>query len=152
MSIIGTSIEAIDTPTLLVDLDKLSANIRRYAEIAAQANVRLRPHIKTHKTLEIALMQLRAGAGGITTAKLSEAEVFAEAGISDIFVAYPVVGLEKTRHAARLAHNCHLIVGAESITGIQQLSEAATEEGTTLHVRIEINTGLNRTGVDPAEA
>lgn len=148
MSIIGTVSEAVDTPALLVDLDRLSANIQRYADIAAQGSVRLRPHIKTHKTPEIARMQLQAGAGGITAAKLSEAEVFVNAGITDIFVAYPIVGMEKARHAARLAHTCHLIVGAESSTGIQQLSAAAVEAGTTLYVRVEINTGLNRSGVD----
>lgn len=142
----------VDTPALLVDRERLEANIRRYAEGAARAGVRLRPHIKTHKTLEIAAMQLDAGAGGITAAKLSEAEVFAQTGISDIFIAYPVVGVEKARHAASLARNCHLIVGAESAKGIQQLSEAASEAGTTVYVRIEIDSGLHRTGVVPDAA
>ena len=71
MSIIGHSVAGVSTPALLVDLDRLEANIRRYAAIAARADVRLRPHIKTHKTLEIADMQLRAGAGGISTAEIS---------------------------------------------------------------------------------
>src|SRR5947208_14312294 len=106
MSLIGRSVAEVDTPALLVDLDRLEANIRRYAEIAAKAGVRLRPHIKTHKTLEIAQMQLRAGASGISTAKLGEAEVYAAAGITDIFVAYPGVGMEKARRAAKLAKHC----------------------------------------------
>ncbi|MBO0783642.1 MAG: alanine racemase, partial [Ktedonobacteraceae bacterium] len=95
MSLIGHPIADVDTPALLVDLDRLDANIRRYAEAAEMAGVRLRPHIKTHKTLEIAEKQLKAGASGITTAKLSEAEVFAAAGVNDIFVAYPIIGHEK---------------------------------------------------------
>jgi len=136
----------IDTPALLVDIDKLTANVQRYAGIAAQAGVKLRPHIKTHKTLEIADMQLRAGAGGITVAKLSEAAIYAEVGVSDIFVAFPVVGPQKARRAAQLAWQCHLIVGVESAQGIQQLSQAATEAGTTLFVRVEIDSGLHRTG------
>jgi len=137
---------------LLVDLDRLEANIRRYAAIAARAGVRLRPHIKTHKTLEIADMQLGAGASGISTAKLSEAEVYGAAGITNIFVAYPVVGVEKAHRAAQLAQRCHLIVGAESAKGIQQLSAAATEVGTTLFVSVEIDSGLHRTGVVPGAA
>src|SRR5438270_12616364 len=95
MSIIGRAAADVDTPALIVELDRLEANIRRYAAIAAKAGVRLRPHIKTHKTLEIAEMQLRAGASGISTAKLSEAEVYAAAGVTDIFVAYPVIGARK---------------------------------------------------------
>src|SRR5690349_9954491 len=98
-SLIGRSASDVDTPALLIDLDRLEANIQRYAEIASRAGVRLRPHIKTHKTLEIAAMQLRAGAGGITAAKLSEATVFAAAGVNDIFVAYPIIGPGKVRHA-----------------------------------------------------
>ncbi|HLZ62726.1 MAG TPA: alanine racemase [Ktedonosporobacter sp.] len=152
MSIIGSPVLDVDTPVLLVDSARLEANILRYAAIAAQAGVRLRPHIKTHKTLEIARMQLQAGAGGVTTAKLSEAEVFVNAGVSDIFVAYPIVGPEKARHAAQLAQRCHLIVGAESAKGIQQLSEAASSAGATLYVRVEVNSGLKRTGVEPEEA
>jgi D-serine deaminase-like pyridoxal phosphate-dependent protein len=149
MSIVGHPVADVDTPALLVDLDRLDANIHRYAEAAALVGTRLRPHIKTHKTLQIAEKQLKAGAGGITTAKLSEAEVFVEAGVSDIFVAYPIIGREKALRAARLAQSCHLIVGVESEQGIRQLSEAATELGATLFVRVEIDSGLKRTGVAP---
>lgn len=150
--LVGSAVSGIDTPALLVDLNQLASNIRRYAGIAAQAGVKLRPHIKTHKTLEIADMQLRAGADGITVAKLSEAAIYAEAGVSDIFVAYPVIGVQKARRAAQLARQCHLIVGVESGQGIQQLSAAATEIGTTLFVRVEIDSGLHRTGVKPDAA
>jgi D-serine deaminase-like pyridoxal phosphate-dependent protein len=151
-SLVGRSASDVDTPALLVDLERLEANIRRYAAIAAKAGVQLRPHIKTHKTLEIAQMQIRAGASGISTAKLGEAEVYAAAGISDIFVAYPVVGMEKAHRAAQVAQRCHLIVGAESAKGIGQLSQAATEVGTTLFIRVEIDSGLRRTGIAPEAA
>src|SRR6266568_2453713 len=152
MSIVGHPVADVDTPSLLVDLDRLDANIRRYADEAARVGTRLRPHIKTHKTLQIAEKQLKAGAGGSTTAKLGEAEVFVEAGVSDIFVAYPVIGREKALRAARLAQRCHLIVGVESEQGIKQLSEAAEELGATLFVRVEIDSGLKRTGVVPDAA
>ncbi len=151
-SVIGRQAQEVDTPTLLIDKNRLEANIHRYAELAAQAGVQLRPHIKTHKTLEIAAWQLQAGAVGITTAKLSEAEVFAAAGVNDIFVAYPIIGVQKAQHAAEIARRCHLIVGVESMKGVQQLSQAATEAGTTIFVRVEINSGLNRTGVKPEAA
>lgn len=153
MSTIGRLASEVDTPSLLVDRDRLQANIRRYAAaITEKTGVRLRPHIKTHKTLEITALQLQAGARGITTAKLSEAEIFAQAGVNDIFVAYPVIGAEKARRAAKIAQNCHLIVGAESAQGIRTLSEAASAAGSTLFIRVEINSGLNRTGVRPDEA
>lgn len=152
MPVVGSAIADVDTPALLVDLEKLDANIQRYAQAAAEAGVRLRPHIKTHKTVQITEKQLKAGAGGVTAAKLSEAEVFVEAGVDDIFIAYPIVGREKARHAAQLARRCHLIVGVESEQGIRQLSEAAVEADATIFVRVEIDSGLKRTGVVPEAA
>ena len=149
MSLIGSPITELDTPTLLVDLDLLSANVRRFAALVGETGARLRPHIKTHKTIEIARLQLEAGACGITCAKLGEAEVYVEAGVRDIFVAYPIIGRAKALRAARLAQHCHLIVGVESSVGVQQLSEAAQEVGVTLNVRVELDSGLQRTGVAP---
>lgn len=152
MSLTGSPVAEIDTPALLVDLDRLSANVSRFAGMSRQTGASLRPHIKTHKTIEIARLQLEAGASGITCARLSEAEVYAEAGIDDIFVAYPIIGPAKARRAAQLAQRCHLIVGVESATGIQQLSEAASAAGVTLAVRVELDSGLKRTGVAPEAA
>lgn len=152
MFLIGLPAKEVDTPALLVDLDLLAENIRRFATMARRAGVRLRPHIKTHKTLEIAHLQLSAGASGITCAKVSEAEVYAEAGVTDIFIAYPVIGREKARRVAQLAQRCHLIVGVESAIGVQQLSEAAIEASVTLNVRIELDSGLKRTGIAPEAA
>jgi D-serine deaminase-like pyridoxal phosphate-dependent protein len=115
----GATVLEIDTPALLVDRDRLEANIGRFAGMASQAGVALRPHIKTHKTLEIAALQVKAGASGITCAKLGEAEVYADAGFPDVFVAYPLIGQEKARRAAHLARRCTLTVGVESVTGIR---------------------------------
>lgn len=152
MSLIGSPVTEVDTPALLVERSRLEANIQRFAHMAAQAKVRLRPHIKTHKTREIARLQLAAGSRGITCAKLGEAEVYAEAGVKDIFVAYPVIGHAKARRAAELAHRCQLIVGVESTTGVQHLSEAALAAGVILSVRVELDSGLQRTGVAPEQA
>lgn len=143
----GMPIDALDTPCLLVDLDRLEANIRTWQQAISSAGARLRPHVKTHKSTEIAHMQLAAGAAGITVAKTSEAEVFAAAGCDDIFIAYPLVGPAKWQRAAHLAHSCALTVGVESEAGARGLSAAAQAAGSTLRVRVEIETGLGRCGV-----
>ena len=88
-------VEDLETPAVLVDLDVVERNIAAMAERARRHGVRLRPHAKTHKIPEIARMQLAAGAAGISLAKVGEAEVFADAGFEDIFLAYPVVGEAK---------------------------------------------------------
>jgi D-serine deaminase-like pyridoxal phosphate-dependent protein len=148
----GMPIEELDTPSMLIDLDRMEQNIRRWQARASAAGVALRPHVKTHKLPVIAQMQLAAGAAGITVAKLAEAEVFAAHGCRDIFVAYPLIGAEKWRRAAALAGECALIVGADSEIGARGLSAAASAAGTTIRVRVEIDSGLHRAGVAPAQA
>lgn len=144
VSLIGAHIA---TPALVVDVAKVQHNILRWQQHADQYGVALRPHIKTHKTLEIARMQRAAGARGITAAKLSEAQVFADAGFDDIFVAYPVIGADKAHHAATMAHTVKLIVGVDSMVGITQLQEAAKTAGSQIGIRVEYDTGLHRCGV-----
>jgi len=148
----GTPIEALDTPCLLIDLDRMEANIQRWQATIAASGVDLRPHVKTHKSPELAQMQLAAGAAGITVAKIAEAEVFAAHGCRDIFVAYPVVGAEKWRRAAALAQTCRLIVGVDSLAGARGLSAAAVAVGARILVSVEIDTGLNRSGIAPEQA
>lgn len=140
---------SVDTPAVLVERGRLEHNIASYARVAAESGVGLRPHVKTHKTIEIARMQLAAGADGITVAKLSEAEVYAAAGFEDIFVAYPVIGEQKWARAAKLAQSCRLIVGVESAEGAEGLHKAALRYGTTIEVRAELDSGLHRSGVQP---
>ena len=81
------SLDDLATPFLYVDLDRMNSNINAMAAAARGLGVRLRPHAKTHKVPEIARLQIAAGASGITVAKVSEAEVFADGGIDDVFVA-----------------------------------------------------------------
>src|SRR5437016_1982230 len=98
VAVIRTTMQTIydlDTPTLLVDLDRLERNIREMAGIVASGGKTLRPHTKTHKTPEIARMQIQAGAKGLTVAKLGEAEVLANAGFEDLFIANEIVGPPK---------------------------------------------------------
>ena len=81
----------LETPCIVIDRETMMHNIRRMAEQARQCGVDLRPHIKTHKIPEFAREQIKAGAKGITVAKVSEAEIMASQGIDDIFIAYPIV-------------------------------------------------------------
>ena len=138
------------TPYLLIDGTQLERNILRMANVARENGVALRPHVKTHKIPRIAREQLEAGAAGITVAKLSEAEVMADGGIEDIFIAYPLVTEAKIRQAVRLGERVRLIVGVDSLEGARRLSEAA--EGPNLEVRLEVDTGLRRTGIPRDEA
>ncbi|MEI7778388.1 MAG: alanine racemase [Actinomycetes bacterium] len=138
--------ETVETPALLVDRSRLIRNIANYAGVAKANNVALRPHVKTHKTIQIAQMQRDAGATGLTVAKLSEASVYADAGFADIFVAYPVIGPLKWAAAAKLADTCRLTVGVESETGVAGLGDAAVARGAVIRARVEFDSGLHRTG------
>src|ERR671917_377124 len=91
------------TPYVLIDGPKMERNVRKMAGVALENGVALRPHVKTHKIPSIAREQLEAGASGITVAKVSEAEVMADGGVGDIFIAYPLVTETKIRRATRLA-------------------------------------------------
>lgn len=136
-----------ETPYLLIDVEKFEQNLSRMAQDARQLGVSLRPHIKTHKIPRIALRQVELGATGITVAKLAEAEVMADAGIDDIFVAHPIVVTHKIKRALQLDKRVRLTVGVDSLDGAKRLSEAATRSNQTLNVRLEVDTGLRRSGV-----
>jgi D-serine deaminase-like pyridoxal phosphate-dependent protein len=135
------------TPYLLIDSAQMEHNILKMAKVARKNGVVLRPHVKTHKIPSIARQQLETGAKGITVAKLSEAEVMADAGIKDIFIAYPLVTGEKIRRAVQLGKRVRLIVGVDSLEGARRLSSVAKAGEHILEVRLEVDTGLRRTGV-----
>ena len=142
----------METPYLLIDGMQMKRNIDRMSGIAEERGVKLRPHVKTHKIPLIANEQLRAGAAGITVAKVSEAEVMAESGIEDIFVAYPLVTESKIERALRLSRRINLTVGVDSLEGARRLAERAALEDSILNVRLEVDTGLRRTGILRGEA
>jgi D-serine deaminase-like pyridoxal phosphate-dependent protein len=138
----------LETPHLLIDGALMGRNIDKMAGIAGERGVKLRPHVKTHKIPAVAGRQLEAGAAGITVAKVSEAEVMAEGGIRDIFIAYPLVTESKIRRAIRLSEvGVRIVVGVDSLEGGRRLSRAAALENLDLEVRLEVDTGLRRTGV-----
>ncbi|MEY4707959.1 MAG: hypothetical protein RJB58_1682 [Pseudomonadota bacterium] len=140
---------ALDTPALLVDLDVMEANIAHIAGACRAAGVNWRPHVKSHKTVEIARKQIAAGAIGVTCAKLGEAEVLAEAGITDILIANQIVGDTKIRRLMALPDTSDMIVSVDSRENVAELAEAAKAAGRKLRVVIEVNTGMNRAGVEP---
>jgi D-serine deaminase-like pyridoxal phosphate-dependent protein len=146
------TIHDLATPAVLVDVDALERNVTRMAERARSHGVALRPHAKTHKTLEIARLQVAAGAVGLTVAKTAEAEVFAEAGFGDLFVAYPVVGADKGRRLLALSDRLRLAVGVDSVEGAATLAGVFHGAGRRLDVLLKIDVGLHRVGVVPEDA
>ena len=147
----GQTLDEIATPSLVIDLDRMDRNIATWQEIATRNGKRFRPHVKTHKIPEIALRQEAAGACGIAAAKPAELEPFVEAGCRDVVVAYPTVGPDKWRRLASLARDAKVAVNVDSEAGVRGLSAAAQAAGVTVQVQIEVDTGLNRCGIDVAD-
>ncbi len=140
----------LTTPALIVDYEKLIKNIEEMANFAKKYNKKLRPMIKTHKSIELAKIQEDFGISGIQCAKLSEAEVFADAGFDDIFISSEIVDTEKLKRAKNLNKKVKkLILSVDSIEGIRKISEVFDDEKT--YVRIEINSGHNRCGINPED-
>lgn len=143
--------EAVDTPALVVDVDALTNNVKRMADYMAQRDVALRPHTKTHKSIDIASLQVANGARGLTAASIGEAEVLAAAGFGDLFIAYPVIAVrEKARRLARLAERARLAIGVDSVEAGAFLPAHGLER--SVSVVIEIDTGQHRSGVPPSAA
>lgn len=146
-------IDEFETPVPVVDLDRLAANITRLQTYLDKNKIANRPHIKTHKIPEIAKMQMDAGAVGITCQKVSEAEVMANAGFKDIFIPYNIIGGKKLSRLMELAKRITVSVTADSAFVVNGLSDAAQQEGLTLTVLVECDTGAERCGVQsPLEA
>lgn len=151
MATVATGPFDIETPALMVDLARLTSNIAAMSESARSKAVDLRPHAKTHKSVEIADLQIRAGAVGITVATVSEAEAFAGKGIDDIFIAYPVLPVgAKERRFRDLVDRVTLRVGVENSAGARAIAQAC--DGREVSVSIEIDSGQHRTGVPASDA
>ena len=144
--------QELDTPALLVDLDRVERNIAEMAAFFRGHGVGWRPHTKGQKVPEIAHMEIEAGALGITCAKLGEAEVMAEAGIGDILIANQVVGTQKAERLAALLERADVVVAVDSIENGEELSAAAHARGKRLRVIVEVDNGMQRAGVPPGEA
>ncbi len=146
---VGQLKDTLDTPSLLVDLDVLDANIARMAATCREAGVSWRPHSKGVKTPEIVRRQIAAGAIGVTCAKVGEAEVMAASGVRDILIANQVVGSQKIRRLLDLLDRADVKVAVDCVEHIRALGTAAAARDLTLGVVIEVNIGMNRAGVEP---
>ncbi|MCA0307086.1 MAG: alanine racemase [Actinobacteria bacterium] len=136
-----------DTPHLRLDVEVLDRNIAAMAQRARAGGARLRPHAKTHKCPQVGRRQLAAGADGLTVATIGEAEVFAEAGVTDLFIAYPLwVDADAASRLRALAGRVRLAVGCDSAVAGANLA------GLPLEVMVEVDSGHHRTGVRPADA
>jgi D-serine deaminase-like pyridoxal phosphate-dependent protein len=142
-------LEQVDTPALLVDLDALEGNIARMAKAVGGGAVRLRPHAKSHKCAEIARRQVAAGAVGVCSQKVSEAEALVAGGVADVLVTNEIVGEHKVARLARLAREARVAVLADDAGNVAALDAAARAERVRLDVLVEIDVGAHRCGVEP---
>lgn len=148
MKLTKEQLQQLETPCVVIDVAQAKANIKAMQAAVDAAGCKLRPHIKTHKIPYFARLQVEAGADGITCAKVSEAEVMADGGLKDIFIAYPMVGDFRIRRAIELSKRLdRLILAVDSLECAERLNAAALENGVCLEVRLEIDTGAGRTGV-----
>ena len=142
-------IDDLETPCVLIDRPRLQQNIRWVQERANAYNLKVRPHSKTHKCVEIARLQQEAGAVGITVAKTDEALVFLRAGIQSVTIAYPLVVESKLDRllpaAGEVGSELRLVV--DSPTGAEAISRAATRHAATIPVFVKIDVGLHRCGL-----
>lgn len=142
----------LPTPCLLIEQSRLEANISAMQARADAQGVRLRPHIKTHKSTALARKQREAGARGVTVATVGEAECFARAGFDDIRIAYPVIGGDRLARVANLSALARVSFCVDTMPGAQAAADFFAARGETAEVLIEVDTGQHRCGVDPEDA
>jgi D-serine deaminase-like pyridoxal phosphate-dependent protein len=142
----------VTTPAAVVDLARLESNLARWQSRCDELGLANRPHIKTHKCVEIARQQVALGAAGVTCQTLHEAEVMVDAGISDVLIPYNVVGGRKLEQLALLLARASVRVTADDEALLAGLAGAATDAGRKLAVLVDCDTGLGRTGVSSPEA
>ncbi|MFC7596583.1 alanine racemase [Terrabacter sp. GCM10028922] len=150
---LDTLVERVSTPAPIVLVDVMQDNIERMQRIGEQHGFDVRPHVKTHKCVEIGRRQVKAGAVGITAGNVGEAEVFAAAGFDDIFLAYPIWPAgAKGERIRRLAESTRLRVGVDNVGAIDALADAMGDEPDRLQIVVEVDCGARRSGAPPALA
>ena len=141
------ALAGIATPALVIDHAAMEGNIARMAAIAAENNIALRPHAKTHKCVEIARMQLDAGAAGIACATILEAEALAQAGITGLLITSPVVGRDKAARLARLNRHSPVAALVDHPAQLDALCAALAPGDPPLGILVDVDIGHGRTGV-----
>src|ERR1022692_636101 len=150
-TIVSMHVSEIDTPALVVDLDIMERNLTRVAGYAREHGLRLRPHTKTHKSVRLARRQIAGGAGGLTVAKVSEAEIMLAAEPEGLLVAYPIIGHTKLARLTQVARQTRVTVALDSAFAARQLSDAARDGRVEIGVLAEVDVGLGRVGVSAGE-
>jgi 3-hydroxy-D-aspartate aldolase len=145
----GMTLDAVETPALLVDLDAYERNLDLMATLLTGRKARLRPHAKTHKSPLIAAEQIARGAVGACCQKVSEAEILVEGGIQDVLISNEVVGASKIARVAALAKRARIGICVDDANVAHELGAAAVAAGSTIDVLVEIEVGGRRCGVDP---
>ena len=148
---LGTPVEELDTPALVVDLDVMDRNIRTFQGYFSDSSVKARPVVTSHLCPQIAHRQLDAGGyvGGIAVTTLGEAEVFANSGFSNILLANQVVTVSKIRRLCALAGQTSIGVAVDNPDNAELLSQVAAAAGVELRVLVEIEAGMGRCGIAP---
>jgi len=148
---IGQPRAELVTPALVLDIDAAQRNIDHMAsELKSIGGATIRPHYKTHKSPDLARRQLAAGARGLSMATVWEAAILAAAGMDDLFVVNTVAHPAKLRALAGLARDHRILVAVDEVPNAEALSAAATAAGSTLGIMVEVDTGMDRCGVDSA--
>src|SRR5690625_549934 len=136
--------ERIQTPALLLNIGQMNRNITDIIKFAKQHHINYRPHIKTHKCIEIAKRQIQAGAIGITVATVGEAEVMVHGGIDDILIAFPISLESQFKRVLKLLKHAHITVAVDSHEQATLLQDFYKKHDYKLNVLIKVNSGLYR--------
>jgi len=151
--VLNRLVDRVDTPSPIVLVDVMQRNIDRMQGFAVEHQLQVRPHVKTHKCVEIGRRQIEAGAVGITAGNVGEAEVFAAAGFEDIFLAYPLWPAgTKGQRIRQLAQSTQMRVGVDNAAAIEALADAMGDEPERLEVVVEVDCGARRSGAPPKAA
>jgi D-serine deaminase-like pyridoxal phosphate-dependent protein len=147
----GQPLDGLDTPQLLVDLDVMDTNLAFLQRACERSGKDLRVHFKSLKCGSLARHLAGKGVRGFLCAKLNEAEVLVESGLTDVFIANEVIGPRKLARLAALARRAKIRVCVDDASNVREMGEAARREGVTLEVLVEVDTGMSRCGVAPGE-
>lgn len=150
-TLLGQPLHLLDTPQLLIDLDLVDANLKRMFDTFRNRPVAVRVHFKSLKCAGLARYIAAAGADGFLCAKLNEAEILADAGLSDIFIANQIVGPIKLRRLADLARRAQVRVCVDDAQNVEDMCQAARAVEATIGVLVEVDIGMKRCGVEPGE-
>jgi D-serine deaminase-like pyridoxal phosphate-dependent protein len=148
---LGQPPDHLDSPQLVIDLEVVDANVHRMFSFCRERGVKVCVHFKSLKCAGLARYVARSGPDGFLCAKLNEAEVLADAGLTDVFVANEVVGPLKLRRLAELARRASVRVCVDDPDNVAEMSRAARDAGVTVGVLVEVDVGQGRCGVEPGE-